>query len=162
MEIDNLHREVLLKEFKAYDITTPYFSLKGVKTYARVVSIYDGDTITVVIPILNSQYYKFNLRLMGIDTSEIRDKDENKRKMALKARNRLYELITKCKCDDLKHKEIEEKLNDDIYLIWVECDIVEKYGRTLAHVKINEEDTETLVDILINEGLGVRYDGGAR
>lgn len=150
------------EEFKKYDIKTPYFSLDGLKTYARVVSIYDGDTITVVVPILNSQYYKFNLRLMGIDTCEIKDKDEEKRKLALKARNRVFELITMRKYDDITHKQIEDILNDNVFLVWIECGMTEKYGRTLAHIKINEEDSDTIVNKLINEGLGVKYDGGSR
>ena len=47
--------------------TTKTFSLKNTECYARVVQIYDGDTITAVIPLFDN-FYKFSIRLNGIDT----------------------------------------------------------------------------------------------
>ena len=58
---------------------TPKFSLsllfKDELVKARVVNIYDGDTITCILPI-NNKYYNFKIRLAGIDTCEIKSKCE--------------------------------------------------------------------------------------
>ena len=40
----------------------------------KVISVYDGDTIKVVFP-LNDIFYKWNCRLMGVDTPEIRTRN---------------------------------------------------------------------------------------
>lgn len=153
-----------LKEiYKQYNINTPEFSLKGIHCYARVVSIYDGDTITVVLPIFNSQYYKFNIRLLDIDTCEIRDKNMIKREQAIRARNRIFTIITGKSIDvNISYTDIEKLLDDDIYLVWIMCNEMEKYGRVLAHIKINESDDKTLSDILLIEDLAKPYDGSKK
>ena len=58
----------------------------------RVIKVYDGDTITVAskVPGLkNSPIYKFSVRLNGIDTPEIKGKNEDEKEIAQKARDAL-------------------------------------------------------------------------
>ena len=48
----------------------------------RVIKVYDGDTITIAskVPGLkNSPIYKFSVRLNGIDTPEIKGKNEDEK-----------------------------------------------------------------------------------
>ena len=68
------------------------FSLNELFIETRIVSIYDGDTCTCIIPI-DKKIYKFNVRLAEIDTCEIRSKNENNKQLALEARKRLCNLI---------------------------------------------------------------------
>ena len=66
-------RKAHLKEIEYKDV--PFFSLNGYKTWAKCVKIYDGDTATFAF-YYNKTYYKFRVRLAGIDTAEIKSKDQ--------------------------------------------------------------------------------------
>ena len=53
-----------------------------VRIYCKVVSVYDGDTIKVVFPIIGSgsmKLYKWNCRINGVDTPELRTKNNLER-----------------------------------------------------------------------------------
>ena len=54
----------------------PYFSncVNNQSIEAKVISVYDGDTIKALFP-LNGVMYKWNCRLVGIDTPEIRTRN---------------------------------------------------------------------------------------
>lgn len=148
--------------FKQYNNKTPKFTLKGINSYGRLVSLHDGDTITVILPLYNN-FYKFCIRLNNIDTCEMNSKLNENVELAYKARNRLFELITNKIIDNnWKKKQIETYLDDNIYLIWLECLDFDKYGRLLANIKIKDSDNETLSDILLNEKLAYIYNGGKK
>jgi endonuclease YncB( thermonuclease family) len=48
--------------------------------YGQVIKVYDGDTITIATPLFNGdevphiETYRFNIRLRGINTPELRTK----------------------------------------------------------------------------------------
>ena len=50
---------------------TKLYSLEGRKFRAKVVDIYDGDTITVVFK-LNGHYVKYKVRMYGYDSPEMK------------------------------------------------------------------------------------------
>lgn len=102
----------------------------------RVISVYDGDTITVVsfMPTL----MKFSVRILGIDTPELRTKNQKEKDLALKAK-----AFVQSSCLD---KIVELKNHQ-----------AEKYGRVLAEVWINGM---SLGDSLIAAGLARVYNGG--
>lgn len=148
--------------------TTKTFTFEGVKTIAKVLNVIDGDTLTVVLPITLSNapttFYKYNLRLFGIDTSEIHSMEEKNKDLALKAKYRVLELITK---KDKKLQEIlgitrnqiKEIFDTKNYFVHVECLDFDKYGRLLAKVFLNKDDKNDLSTILIQEKLAYSYDG---
>jgi endonuclease YncB( thermonuclease family) len=147
--------------FRKYDGNTPEFTLKGLKTIARVVSIYDADTVKLVIPVMGC-CFKFNVRLLGIDTCEMKAKNEKNREMAVKARDRLFELVTGRLPDlEWKKKEIEAYLNKDVYVVWVDCEDYDKWGRVLAHVypSITGSPRKSFSQSLIEEKLAYAYKG---
>ena len=77
---------------------TPHFTLQGRDFISKITSIYDADTITAAI-ILEKKITQFKVRLIGIDTPEMRPSkkkpNRNKEKTAAKrARNRLIQLVT--------------------------------------------------------------------
>jgi len=142
--------------FKQYGGSTPELSINGLKTYGRLIDVYDGDTIKVILPAFNS-YYKFTLRLNGIDTCEMKSKQLEIKHYAIKARNKILELITNNTQVNTK-KEIKELLESNVYLIWVECLESDKYGRVLANI-YKDKDTKSLSDILLEENLAYKYSG---
>lgn len=137
---------------------------------ALVVDVYDGDTITVVFdPFPDSQYskqYWFKVRILGIDTPEIKigknvpDRVLMKNK-AVQARDYLRNLILD------KH-------------VMIDISGTDKYGRLLADIyphfrdpqeslerigglSANQLDGEqSISNIMITGGYAVAYDGGTK
>ena len=108
-------------------------------TGGHVIKVYDGDTITIAskMPYENSPLFRFNVRLNGIDTPEIKSKNENEKILAKKARDSLSQLIMN------KHVTLQNVKN-------------EKYGRILADVYLGELH---LNKWMIDQSFGVAYDG---
>lgn len=110
-------------------------------TKGKVVKVYDGDTITIVGRVKhNPKLYKFSVRLNGIDCPEMKTKDENEKRIAIKAKEYL----------------IQEIFNKDVELKEVDT---EKYGRLLAYVYIGKRCLNTE---LLSKHLAVSYDGGKK
>lgn len=132
--------------------TTPAFTLQGLKTQARVLDVYDGDTMTLAIP-WKDGCYKFQVRLFGVDTAEIRG---STRERALEARSRVLSLVTNGTVpDSLARKALRARLSEDPFLVDIECGDFDKYGRVLARVFVR--GGRSLSDTLIEEGLAVEY-----
>ena len=108
----------------------------------QVIKVYDGDSITIAsyLPIKNSPLYRFSVRLNGIDTPEIKGKNDDEKEAAKNARDALSLKI----------------LNK--YIILKNID-TEKYGRILADVYIDETHIN---EWLINERYAIFYDGGTK
>jgi micrococcal nuclease len=131
---------------------TPYFSFAG-SYLCKCVSVYDGDTITVVFNPFTStnNIYKFKIRLAGIDTPELRTKDPNEKKRGIMIRDFLREMIL----DKLIH---------------IDCEGFDKYGRILAYIHIlnntpndNKYSVENSINqLLITKKYAYAYDGGTK
>ena len=109
----------------------------------KVIKVYDGDTITIAskVPgLYNSPIYKFSVRLNGIDTPEMRTKNEDEKEIATLARDALSEQIM--------GKEIR-----------LENIKTEKYGRVLCDIYL---DKIHLNKWLIDEKYALPYDGGTK
>ena len=111
-------------------------------TGGQVIKVYDGDSITIAayLPIEKSPLFRFSVRLNGIDTPEIKGKNEDEKAAAKDARDALSNLIL--------HKEVILKNVG-----------TEKYGRILADVYL---DDLCINDWLIKEQYAVKYDGGTK
>jgi endonuclease YncB( thermonuclease family) len=150
--------------FRNYTATnTPNFSLAGLSTHARVVSIYDGDSMTCIIPVFG-QFCKFSIRLYGIDTCEIRSKRPENKELAIKARNRLIDLVTQDAAPSSLEtkKEIDAFLDANVYLVHLHCRQSDKYGRILAEVHKDSSEKFSFSDILIQERLAYEYKGDTK
>ena len=142
--------------------STPAFSLTNHKTYARVCSLYDADTLNVVIPIFGS-FYKFSIRMMGIDTCEIRAKNVRNKELAVRARTRLYELITGNNPDpSWKKKDFEHYFDKEVIIVYLHCFEFDKWGRVLANVFSDDMSTKSFSDVLIDEKLAYPYKGDTK
>ena len=106
---------------------------------AKVIKVYDGDTITIASKIhcMDSNYYRFSVRLANIDCPEIRTINEIEKEYAIKVKNKLEELI----------------LNQYIDLNIIKSD---KYGRLLAIIYYNNK---CINDWLLKNHLAVDYKG---
>lgn len=127
------------------------------KYKARLVKIYDGDTQTYVIK-FHKHFYKINVRLLNIDTPEIRGSDKIN---AIKARNRVFEILTNSKCDDNSSlQDITDYLNKNEIFVTLITTKSDKYGRILGDVL--SKQNINLSEQLLKEGLGVPYNGGSK
>ena len=122
-----------------YDDTIPFVPYI---VYAKVIKVYDGDTITVAskLPFIDSPIYRFSVRLAGIDSPEIKGQSLTEKTLAIKSRDALHKLIF--------GKIIELK----------NCG-KEKYGRLLADIYYNNIHVNQW---MINKKLAVVYDGGKK
>jgi endonuclease YncB( thermonuclease family) len=167
-----LDESVLKMKNKKYKLDSNFdyklikkFNLEGIIGEFYVKSVYDGDTITVYIPMKISIYsnvsvnfidsnnlndkticnYEIRLRLFGIDTPELKpgknipNREEHIKK-AHEAKEFLENLILN------KIVQIEFLTND-------------KYGRPLGIIYFNNININKL---MVEQGLAKEYDGGTK
>ena len=145
-EVDQIKNQEQIKELEVKNMRiikwedTTAFTMPI--TGGQVIKVYDGDSITIAsyLPMDSSPLFRFSVRLNGIDTPEIKGKNEDEKTAAKAARDALSNLIL--------HKVITLKNVD-----------TEKYGRILADVYL---DDLCINDWLINEHYAVKYDGGTK
>lgn len=109
----------------------------------EVVKVYDGDTITVAskLPYKTSLLYRFQVRLLGIDSPEMKGHTEEEKTAAHNSQRALEALV----------------LNNTVYL---ENTKQEKYGRILADVFVICHGNKIHVNKwLLENGYAVPYDG---
>jgi len=125
------------------NIDTPKFTLKGDRL-CKCVKVYDGDTITVVFqPFSETPFYKFNIRLNGIDTPELRGSSPDEKEKAILARDFLANLIL-----------------DEI--IFIKLGDFDKYGRLLGDIYLSKDDTKSINELMIEKGHAYEYNGGTK
>ena len=108
---------------------------------ATVVSVYDGDSITVEADLWPGLSWDGSIRVRGVDTPEINGECEEEERMAQEAKAFVEGLV----------------LGKTVFLHQVHEE--DRYGRPLAYVLVDGEDLTTL---LIEAGHGRAYEGGAR
>jgi micrococcal nuclease len=110
--------------------------------FAKVIKVYDGDTITVAakLPFDESPIYRFSVRLRSIDSPEIKGLSEKECQLACESKDALYNLIFG-KIIELRHNGKE------------------KYGRLLADVYYNDIHVNKW---MVDNGYAVKYDGGKK
>ena len=144
-----MNQEELIKKLSQADKSTPVFTLEGDMKLCKVVDIYDGDTIKVVF-MDNNRINKWNIRMEGYDSPEMRpsrkleNRDEIKKK-AVEAKNYLKSLI----------------MNEN-QLVYLKCGKFDKYGRLLGYVYINQDDTESVNEMMIKNNYAYEYHGGTK
>lgn len=114
---------------------------------AQCLSVYDGDTVTLMIDQGMKHYARVKVRLLGINTPEIRTRDLDEKARGQEAKLYLQNLIE----------------GKTVVVHTVEKG---KFGRWLGVIWVYQEDMETLDesvnDEMIRSGHAVAYDGGAR
>ena len=110
--------------------------------FGKVIKVYDGDTITIAAKLPNTlgPIYRFSVRLIGIDSPEIKGSTFKEKELAIISRNMLSQLI----------------MGKIVYLRNVS---MEKYGRILADVYLGDLHVN---DWMIKNGYAIPYDGGTK
>lgn len=155
--------------FNNYDIHTPEFTLDKSFIPGRLVDIIDGDSLVIILPVFNS-YYKYHVRINGIDTCEMKSKNQDNKILALKARLELLCLITQDTKQDTKQEydinitrtDIKRILNESVFLVYLECKDFDKYGRLLADVYTDKTKTIMLSQHLLDKHLAYVYTGATK
>ena len=107
---------------------------------AKVLSVYDGDTCTLLIDIGFSIHIKEKVRFLGLDCPEIRTRDKEEKKKGLLVKQFVKDLI--------EGKEVIIKTTKR-----------GKFGRYLVEIFINGK---SLNKMLINKKYAKPYFGGKR
>jgi endonuclease YncB( thermonuclease family) len=145
------------------DDSVPIFDLKNYKGYAKITSVYDGDTFNAAI-ILHGRVLKFKFRTLGYDSPEMKpslnmEHRMNHIEMAKLARDLFKE---ECGFNDRAPHQVwnpfmcRNKVNG---WIWIECDKMDKYGRPLVTVYRKRGDSVSVNDKMISSGIVNVYDG---
>tara|TARA_B100001248_G_scaffold249277_1_gene222348 strand:+ start:4011 stop:4451 length:441 start_codon:yes stop_codon:yes gene_type:complete len=128
-----------INKLKTANNSIALFSLNNHKYKAKVVNVYDGDTIKVVI-LFHNKLTRFSLRMTGYDSPELRTKNQNEKAAAIKARDAL-----------------SNKINNKI--IDLHCGKFDKYGRLLGTVYLENLNINKW---MIDNNYGYEYNGGTK
>jgi endonuclease YncB( thermonuclease family) len=143
-QIDPTQKQKLLDTKKEKQNT----SFNGLVTWVKVVSVYDGDTATVCF-FYRGDVTQCSIRLVGIDSPEIRPKRAGRteesikleKQKAIESKNRLEQLV----CGN--------------QLIIAKFGKQDKYGRPLCELFL-DQTKKSVNRIMVEEGHAVSYDGG--
>jgi len=131
-------------DWEKYDNKTPIFTLEGSFVQGKIVDVYDGDTVKIVLNLsINSNYFRWNCRLSGINTPEIRTKNVKEKEFGLLVRDKLKE-------------RIENKI------LLIKCGEFDKYGRLLVEIYENNGQLFSINNWLIENNYAKPYDGGTK
>jgi micrococcal nuclease len=121
---------------------TQRIEIQNVEVIAKVLDVYDGDTITVAADFFNCGiFFQHKVRFLGMNAPEIRTTRKKEKEYGMIARDYLRGLI------------------DGHYVTLVIKDNRDKYGRTSAIVIFNKLN---ICDHMIEAGHARSYTGGAR
>ena len=119
---------------------------------ADVVSVYDGDTLTVNAYPRPQMTIRTSVRVKGIDTPEINGQCEAEKQRANLARDVAKEMVGE--------RVILQNIELDKRIVLQNVQLGKYAGRVVADVIL--EDGRSLADILITADLARPYDGGTR
>ena len=117
----------------------PMFGFEGETHEGKVVNVYDGDTVKIVMKMFG-KFYRFNCRIEGVDTPELRTRNKKEKAMGIKVR------------DELRKKILDK-------MVQVKCGEFDKYGRLLVDILI---DNTSVTKWLIENKFAFSYDGGKK
>jgi len=114
----------------------------------KITRVVDGDTVDAELDLGFNIKYKERIRLMAIDTPESRTRNKVEKKLGLKSKARLKELISIHKGNIVLRTSKEGK---------------GKFGRILGTLVVSDNGVEvSLNDILIADGHARAYFGGKK
>ena len=145
-------QQTLADEFIIELLETTVLDLNNTKMYipdihyGKVIKVYDGDTITIATQLYNGslvpkkEMYKFNVRLSGIDTPEIKTSNVVEHEHAIVARDALLTLVMG-------------------KVVRLENISYDKYGRILCKIFL---DDLNICDWMVEHKYAVVYNGGTK
>jgi micrococcal nuclease len=135
--------EQLIKELFNFNTkNAKKFIFQDVITLAKVLKVYDGDTITILFK-YNNEYLRISCRIMGIDTPELRGSCDKEKELGYIARDYLSNLIL--------NKIIKIHILDE-----------GKYGRPIINIFLLDQEETNINKLMISGGYAKPYYGGAK
>ena len=125
----------------ATDKSVPLHSMDGIKSKAKVVGVYDGDSITIVMK-YNNKLDKFKIRMTGYDAPEMRPAKTSKNKEAEVEQAKAAKELLK------------EKILDKIVML--HCHEFDKYGRLLGTVYLKEDESSKAAKKIEGESVPIK------
>jgi hypothetical protein len=134
---------------KATKDNTPLLYFNGLITYAKAVEIHTGDSFDIII-LYSNVVYRFKAKMFGYDCIEV-----DPSHLSLKNGKEIEKKII-----DSKNRLIE--LIGDKEYFKIHCHEIDKYGRLLISVMVNNDSNKcdfknTVNNIMIQEGHGSPY-----
>lgn len=133
-----------LKKHARLHLEIPIISFKGICTVAFVSRVLDGDTVEILIHV-HQRTVKIKLRLLKIDTPELRSKDKNEVRLAIRAKEAMSLLV-------------ENKM------VFVVLGKFDTYGRVLGYVyskrSLYVEDQpmqDSINEMMIKNGMAKQF-----
>jgi endonuclease YncB( thermonuclease family) len=149
------------KEFEGHDMSnTEPFRYQHLMTRVRVVDVHDGDTVRVVACMIPGQFVTLPVRLRDIDTAELNSPFEAGRALALRARDRLFQLVLQDSVTGpISPMLIRDELAERVCMADLRDIGIDKYGRVLADLMVGGAWSEgsSAGSILLQEGLARPY-----
>lgn len=109
---------------------------------ATVVKVYDGDSLTLGWTNSERKNVRLSCRLRGIDTPELRGSSEHEKRLAIRARDRLFSKVMGM-------------------VVTIRFPGKDKYGRLLANLET--DDCASLAEYMLEDRQVCRpYQGGRR
>lgn len=124
------------------------FDLRSQTIPAKVLSVYDGDTITIGYK-YRGTYWKSPLRIYGIDTPELKPSRSGRTEESITEEKKAAEKARDYLSGRILGKLITVNFNKSN----------DKYGRLLGEVFLGKE---SLAETMICLGYGYRYEGGMK
>lgn len=130
------------------------FTFDGLTTKAKIVDVYDGDTVTIVF-FYNGNPVKYAFRIIGYDAPEIKPK-------RMTPNRELHCEAAICVRNFLKERILGK-------VVWIKFSHEEKYGRLMGDIYLMRSDNEKYFSdannvcisrLMINLGFGKEYNGG--
>lgn len=118
------------------DCSVPKFTLNGQTHYAKIVKVYDADSVNIVFN-WNGSLTRWATRLAGINAPEIKGGSVEEKKKGIDARDWVR--------DNYLNK-----------MVWVKCYDFEKYGRLLCDIYL-EKNGVSLSDILLEKNMAIPF-----
>lgn len=150
-------RKAQIDRFRPWcSLHTPRFSLAGFRDVARVLSVYDGDTMTVVLEHHQDEFRRFNIRIYGIDTPEMKSSAGS----AQAARQHVLTWLQVPEGSNASY------LDEVVVLVRVSVVKEDKYGRLLGRVTRFSPGGDgpgfDLAASLLQAGCAQAYSGGKK
>ena len=115
---------------------------------AEVIDIYDGDTVTVLADLGFSSWIKTKIRMLGIDTPEIRGSEKQ------------WGLISKERLISLIMRNPQGRFG---FRVWLKTKRPDKYGgRWLGYLYFWDDPDVSINQTMIDDRYARPYDGGKK
>ena len=168
--MEDLDESLKKKLLDCQDCNINTFSLNGKEFICKIVNVYDADTCRAVF-FLNGDLVKYTIRLLGVDSPEIRPPSKDKYRKyqiieAKKSRNRLIQLSTDCNIEvnsEFTKNKIQKMINNNKKLVKIKCDDgggmkgreIERWNQSLNYKNTDDylkQFTNELINIIKENG----------